>query len=98
MKDGRHHELKEEVVVVDTDAVHDHATVVVVLDGARVADGAVVHPRQLVHLARLAVLELPVVSHLEVDEGVGLEVVVVYQRVEGILQERLAPWWLVQAF
>ena len=39
------------MIVVDTDAVHDHATVMIVLDAAGVALTAVVHARKLEHFA-----------------------------------------------
>lgn len=73
------------MVVVDSDAVHKHSTVMVILDAAGVALATVVHPGQLVHLtAFLAVLELSIVRHPIVDDFVRLEVVAPNQGVEGI--------------
>jgi hypothetical protein len=38
------------MVVVDPDAVHRHGTVMIVLDAAFVAHGAMMHPWQLINL------------------------------------------------
>ena len=42
------------MVVVDSDAVHDHAAVMIILETASIALAAVVHPWTLENLAMLA--------------------------------------------
>lgn len=75
------------MIVVDTDAVHDHATVMIVLDAAGVALAAVVHARKLEHFAAfLAIFELPLVFHAEVYEALRQVIVVEYHRVKSILR------------
>ena len=66
----------EEVVVVDADAIDYHAAVVVELYTARVTDGAMVHPWQLIDLTLLTITELSQVTILLVDQILGQEVVV----------------------
>jgi hypothetical protein len=55
------------VVVIDSYAVHDHSTVVVILDAAGIALGAVVHSRKFIHFALFAESEFSLVLHLEVN-------------------------------
>ena len=70
------------MVIIDTDAVHHHTTVVVELDAAAVAHGAVVHPWQFWDQALIAIFEFTVVFHLEIYYRAWLEIMVENERVE----------------
>lgn len=64
------------MIVVDPNAVHDHATVVIVLHAAGIALGAVMHARTLVHIAFLTVPKLSIVLHLIIDHRARVKIVI----------------------
>ena len=61
------------MIIIDPDAIHHHTAMMVVLHTASSTLRAVVHPRQLVSLASMAVFELTVILHLIVDHAVWRE-------------------------
>jgi hypothetical protein len=77
------------VIVIDADAVHDHSTVVVILDAASIALGAVVHSGQLKDLAVIAEIEVSVVLHLVVDHFIWFKSVVEQETIKCIFEQRL---------
>jgi hypothetical protein len=75
--------LEEQVVVVDADAVHDHAAVVIVFDAASVALTAVVHARKFENFAAfLAIFELSLVLHAEIYKAIWQVIIVENHRVK----------------
>ena len=78
------------MIVVNADAVLDHAAVVVVLDAAGLARTAVMHPGQLVDLAPfLTVFELALIFHLIVDEALRQVVVLENHLIEVVSEVKL---------
>lgn len=80
------------MVVIDANAIHHHPAVVVVLDTTDITRLAVVHARQLHHLALVAEAELAIVLHFKVYVRVGLEIVLKYELIKFIFK-KLLPFY-----
>ena len=81
------------MIIVDAYAIHDHATVMVVLDAAGITRRAMMHPRQLGDVALFAVTELAVIFHFVVYHIARFEIICEYQGVHRIGELRLS-WGL----
>lgn len=77
------------MIVIDPDAVHDHSTVMVVLQATTVTRSAVVHPRKLVAGASMAVFKLSVVLHFVVNYTIGRKIVVIQKGVQRVKENGL---------
>ena len=78
------------MVIVDADAVHDHAAVVIVFDAASVALTAVVHARKFENFAAfLAIFERSLVLHAEIYKAIWQVIVVENHRVKVIFSAYL---------
>ena len=82
------------MIIIESNAVHNHATMMIILNTARIAVGAMMHSRQFVNLAFIAKTKLPIILHLVVNYGTWLKIIIENKRIISILEQWLScPFW-----
>jgi len=70
------------MVIIDTDTVHNHATMMVIFDTARITTGTVMCSRQFGYITFFTVIELSVVLHFIIYHLTWVKIVVENKGIE----------------
>ena len=74
------------MVVVDTNTIHYHPAMMIILEAASITIGTMMHPWQLIHIACLTKSKFPIIFHFVVNNLTWVEIIIKYKRIKGIFK------------